>query len=99
MKDLYKKIITAILAASVLFILLFSAFFVAEHVDHDCTGDDCPVCACLQQCEMMLRGLESGMTAGAGIYLSVLFLMIYISSVCYIVAGKTPVSIKVRLNN
>ena len=99
MKDLYKKTIAAILAASVLFILLFSVYFIAEHFDHDCTGDDCPVCACLQQYEIVLRGLETGMTAGAGVCVPTLVLMIYVSLICSSVAGKTPVSIKVRLNN
>lgn len=99
MKDLCKKITAAIIAASVLFILLFSVFFIAKHVDHDCTGDDCPVCACLQQYETVLRGMETGMTVGTGICVPVLVLMIYILLFYGSVAGKTPVSIKVRLNN
>ncbi len=94
-----KKIITGILLAEVLFSMLFSAFYIAEHADHDCKGDDCPVCACLQQCETMLRGLRTGVTAGAGICLPVLFLIISASLSCCFFAGKTPVSIKVRLNN
>ena len=99
MKAFYKKFIAGILAASVLFIMMFSVLFIAEHADHDCTGDDCPVCACLQQCEMMFRGLETGMTAGAGVYLPLLFLIISVSLLCHFVAERTPVAIKVRLNN
>ena len=98
-KVLNKKIIAGILAASLLFIILFSAYFIAEHADHDCGGDDCPVCACLRQCEMMIRGLETGITAGEGAYLPALFLMIPVLLISSFVAGNTPVSKKVRLND
>ena len=93
------RIIAAAAVAAVLAIMLFSAFFIAEHVEHDCTGEDCPICACMQLCEGLLRGLETCLTACAAAFAAVTAATASISSFDHFFAGNTPVSRKVRLNN
>jgi hypothetical protein len=37
--------------------VLFSAAFIFSHLDHDCDGDECPVCLQIETAEMLLKGL------------------------------------------
>ena len=87
------------MAAMVLFVVLFSAFFIMSHADHDCIGEDCPVCACIQQCENLLHGMGDGsIYAASGILPVVLIVGFILASYC-IVASDTPISTKVRIND
>lgn len=45
MTDRKKRAFAWLSAAVLLAGLIFSLTFVAVHLDHDCTGEDCPVCA------------------------------------------------------
>ena len=85
------------LAAVLLLTLVFSAFLLAVEADHECSGEDCSVCALLQLCETLLRRLEGSVAALAAVSLlfCVLSLCVPVSSP----APSTPVSRKVRLNN
>lgn len=46
----------------VMFILVtwFSLFYVAKEENHICTGEDCPICACVRQVEQTIKNLELG---------------------------------------
>ena len=39
-----KRIAAAFLAVTILLVLLFSAAFIAAEADHDCAGENCPLC-------------------------------------------------------
>ncbi len=94
-----KKYLVCIMAAVMLMIVLFSSFFIAAHADHECDGRDCPVCACIQQCEKNLRGFGDGMTAGISAVMPLLVFLLSVSIPVCSLTGATPVSQKVRLNN
>ena len=55
-----KRIAAGILALTALVVLLFTAFYPAAEADHDCEGEDCPICACIRQCAAILRGIGDG---------------------------------------
>lgn len=93
------RVFACIMAAMVLFVVLFSAFFIVSHADHDCTGEDCPVCACLQQCENILHGVGDGSIHAASGILPVVFIVGFILASYCIVVSDTPVSTKVRIND
>jgi len=42
-------------AILLLALVLAAALELAAAADHDCSGDDCPVCALLSRCEQVLR--------------------------------------------
>lgn len=42
------------------------SFFVAREEDHNCTGKDCPICACVHQAKQVLRNL--GTTPAVGFF-------------------------------
>lgn len=95
----HRAITAIIVAAFVVSIMLLSVFFVATEQHHDCTGDDCPVCAVLQMCEASLQQTGDG---GVSFIVMALLLLAAISFVSYAgveVVPITPVSAKVRMNH
>ena len=93
------RITALIMAVMMLLFVLFSSFFIDIHTDHDCTGEDCPICACIQQCENTIRGIGSGIISVSAVILPVFILLLLTSFGMPSFQWDTPVSIKVRLNN
>ena len=46
----------------ILFIVVTFAclFYIEKELTHECNGEDCPVCACIQQAQQMLKKLSTG---------------------------------------
>lgn len=57
-----------VLAAVFLMIVLASALFEVLHADHDCSGENCPVCVQISVCEKLLT---SGTVSAAVVMLAV----------------------------
>lgn len=94
-----KSRFACVMAAMMLFVMLFSAFFIVSHSEHECTGEDCPVCACIQQCENILHGSgDSFGFFGFGIIPIVIIAGSILISYSVIILD-TPVSSKVRMND
>ena len=53
------RLIASVLALTAVFVMLFSACFVIAEADHDCMGDDCPICCQINLCENTLRTVRS----------------------------------------
>ena len=94
-----KRIAAGIMGIMLLVIVLFSSFYLAAEADHDCTGEDCPICACIQKCENTLRGIGDGTAIQSAAVIPVLFILLF--SVLFVAefSRETLVSRKVRLNN
>ena len=93
-----RRIAAGIAAVLLLVVILFSATFIAHKSHHDCTGEDCPVCAAIRLCEGILR--LTGINAAARIPLMPVFLVLLtIPCTLYGFTRNTPVSVKVRMNN
>ena len=93
------RITAGIMGLMMLFIVLFSAFYIAAETDHDCCGEDCPICACIHQCENTLRGIGGGVAVRSGAVAPVIFVFFVAAFVITAVSQDTLVSRKVRLNN
>ncbi|MBQ6967139.1 MAG: hypothetical protein IJP84_04465 [Lachnospiraceae bacterium] len=87
------------MAFMMLFVVLFSAFFIAVEANHHCEGDDCPICACIAMCENTLR--QTG--AGTAHLIAVVFPISFILIAAFLqetgLKQETLISRKVRLNN
>lgn len=94
-----KRIAAGIMGLVMLIIVLFSAFFIAAEADHDCTGEDCPICACIAQCENTLHQIGDGAAVQAAVIVPVFFMLILAFLFADYFTQETPVSRKVRLNN
>ena len=84
---------------AILFVMFFSAFYIAAEAHHHCTGENCPVCVRIQQCEKQIRQLGSGAAVQAVVAVIAAFFVLP-QQVCNVsLSVPTPVSQKVRMNN
>ena len=81
------------------FSLLFSSVYMILEAEHDCTGEDCPVCAALLQCEENL--LLYKFIFAAAVHLIFLLPAAFGSTEKPAIQLRplTPISLKVQLNN
>ncbi len=94
-----KRITAVFMLLVVLAFLLLSTFFIAHEADHECSGEDCPVCALIQISENNLRQLGSGSPAAAAAVSLVLIILVMQINTDTGIIISTPVSRKTRLNN
>lgn len=52
-----KRLIATLLTVMVIFVVLFSSLFIVENANHDCIGDDCPICYEISVCENTLKAV------------------------------------------
>lgn len=94
-----KRIMAAILTALVLIVMVSSSLYIAEHADHDCTGEDCSICQQIYLCTQTLKTLSLAVIAAAVFYAFSALLSITIRQVETACVPHTPVSLKVKLTN
>ncbi len=88
-----------ILALILILCILFSICFIILEAEHDCTGEDCPVCISLAQCEELIQkfGLWSVFIAVCKKLFSP-HIVPFIGNMIRL-SAKTPVTLKIQLNN
>lgn len=94
-----KNTIASIVFVAMLLVMLYSSFFVAKNLHHDCCGEHCETCIILHQCADNLNNIKNEF--GAGVVIPLPIVMVSAGAMFYILltASATPVSTKVRLNN
>ena len=95
----HKRTVAGVLGLLLLLAMLFSAFFITAETDHDCAGEDCPICACLQQCENTLHRIDDGNALLTAIVIPVIITLISAFLNTPEFSQETLFSRKVRLNN
>ena len=88
-----------ICAAFVLFALMISLFVIADESDHDCIGENCPVCAVIALCQNTLKTLGDALIAAAVVFACFCFTASVISFFHVVTYNETPISLKVKLLN
>ncbi|MFQ9680966.1 MAG: hypothetical protein ACLRZH_13595 [Ruthenibacterium lactatiformans] len=85
----------------VLPLLLSPSFpsFIAKEAHHDCTGEDCPVCACIHQAEQTLKQIGTGSSETAGAFAPQFPLVVAFLCLPLFVPVASLISQKVRMNN
>lgn len=93
------KYMAVVLAFAVVFVMLWSSFYIAAESDHECTGENCPICEQISVCCNTIRTISSGIAAAvASVLLSYAFsraVLLYKEETPI----YTPVSLKVKLLN
>ena len=74
-------------------------FDIAKEANHKCTGEDCPICACVHQVEQNLKNLGTGFAVDFCAIFSVLSIVSVICCQTENFFCTSLVSQKVRLNN
>lgn len=93
------RIAAGILALTVVLFVLSSALCIAVEAGHDCAGEDCQICACIEQCEQVLRHIGDGLVVLAAVLLPAMASAAAVVIAARFVPCATPVSQKVRMND
>ncbi len=104
MMDMHKRtasagIVACMTGVLLLFIVVFSSFFIAVEAVHECTGEECPICESIERCESALRKICTGIVSLISIVLPAILFILPVVIFAYRILQKTPVSFKVRLND
>ena len=83
----------------ILFVTFASLFYIIKEENHNCTGEDCPICANIHQAEQTLRNLGAGMVIHATVNPVLFMFVLAIAGQAFVVSNTSLVSQKVRLNN
>lgn len=94
-----KRIVSLVLAVTVLFVVLYSTFYIAAEADHDCVGDNCPICYQIRVCQNTLKNVALAAHAAAFTTAVAYILCSVISACAEIKQSDTLVSLKVKLSN
>ena len=94
-----KRIISLAVAVAVLFVMLYSALFIAAEVDHDCVGENCQICYQISVCENTLKNLSLAVCAVAFAAAFTYTLCRSISACAEVAPSYTLVSLKVKLSD
>ncbi len=93
------RIIALLLAVIFLFIMAFSLVIVAAEADHECCGEDCPICEIIAICENNIKGL-SLILVFVSLMVALALLGAFIRETRKLrYQSQTPVSLKVKLTN
>lgn len=94
-----KRLAAVILAALVLFALMASLIVIIHEADHDCIGENCPVCAVIAACKNTLKKF-GGIPGAAAFALACLcFTASVVALFSTVTYNETPVLLKVKLLN
>ena len=93
------KFLCMALIIVIIFVSLASLFYIFSETKHECSGENCPVCACIHQAQQALRNLSSG--AAVGQLMTVLFISLFAAFAVhfFVISCDSPVKRRVRLNN
>ncbi len=56
--DKKRKILAVFFAVSFILVMLYSVLFISMKLNHDCVGEDCPICYQISICQDTLRKLS-----------------------------------------
>lgn len=94
------KMVAAVLLAVLVFgVFLFSNLYISEHLVHDCSGEDCPICAQIQNAESLIHQIGCGLLAVFAVFAIICAYAVPFCAFCSFIPRKTLISNKVRLND
>lgn len=94
-----KKLLTSVLCGIFVAALIVSGALIATHLQHDCPGENCPVCAAISTWEQLLRGMALAAAVGSVLLLAQRSSGISMASRFDGAAARTLVTLKVKLSD
>lgn len=93
-----KRILTAVTMFMIVFVVIYASFYIAYETEHECTGDDCPICSQIEIYESTLKNIASAVVAVAAVVF-VYGSCVQVSRCAEIISARTLVSLCVKLSN
>ncbi|SDB12983.1 hypothetical protein [Eubacterium oxidoreducens] len=53
----WNKVLALMTIAVIFFVMVFSVWYLVNHANHECSGQNCPVCEQMQQCAQNVKQL------------------------------------------
>ena len=94
-----RKVAAGVLCLLLWFAVCFCTVLPAWEANHDCTGEDCPVCECIAVCEQLARKLSAALTACAAAVIAVAAAGETVRMAGSLFSTSTLITLKVRLDN
>lgn len=94
-----KRIISLVVAVAVFFVMLYSALYIAAEANHNCVGENCPICYQISVCENTLKNLSLAVCAVAFAAAFTYTLCRSIFACADVTPSYTLVSLKVKLTD
>ncbi len=94
-----RRLAAAILAAFVFVAVMASLFIVIREVDHDCTGEGCPICAVIAVCQKTLKTRSEALAVFDATAALVCFVVFSVTLFKAVLQNKTPIILKDKLLN
>ncbi len=93
------RIVAFLLAVFLLLAIFFYESFVVTHIHHDCVGDNCPICLEIQMVEGMIQQIGLALIGFVCILAGIHYAIEYLSRTNLVPLFRTPVKLKVRMND
>ena len=94
-----RRIISFLMILLIVFVLVSSFWFILHETHHDCSGEDCPVCAMIAVCKNTLKSVFAALTLVLSALAASSAGRSAGASTVLCVRDETPVSLKVKLLN
>lgn len=94
-----RRIAAGVICLLMVFFIIFSVVFIIVEADHDCCGEGCAICTCIEQSENAIRSMRDAAVPEITEAICVLFCLAAVHLYTPVIREETPVSDKVRLNN
>lgn len=94
-----KRIIAVIFAVLFALSLIFTFSFIFANANHECVGDECPICAEIQSCEDFLKSVTTVAVVAATAVVVHKFGIIALPSLKGRADNTSLISLKVKLSN
>ncbi len=93
------RITAGVMVLMMLVAVLFAAFCIAIEADHECSGEDCPICAFIHQCVSAFHSIGDGSAVRPAAAVPVILVSFVTAFAITALSQNTLISRKVRLNN
>ena len=94
-----KRLLSSLLCVIFVAALIVSGALIATHLQHDCPGENCPVCAAISTWEQLLRGMALAAALESALLLAQRALGVCLAARFNGTTAHTLVTLKVKLSD
>ena len=91
--------IKAALGVVLVLSFILTLFFIAFEAHHECEGEECPICICLDECVNTVKGFCNSLPILSAVLAAFTAVVLCSFAAAEGLVFNTPISIKVRMNN
>ena len=89
----------AVLGVVLILSFILTLFFIAAEAHHECSGEDCPICICLDECVNTVKGFCNSLPILSAVLAAFTAVVLCSFVVSKELVFNTPILTKVRMND